>query len=54
MTDRERLLDVSKKLLAISREISKEFPSRGQICRNIDQVVRDIHGHIEEEHKEND
>jgi len=54
MTDKERLLDVSGKLLAISRKISDEFLGRGEICRNIHQVVRDIHGHIEEEHKEND
>ena len=54
MTDREKLFDVSQKLLAISKEISDEFPGRGEICRNIHQVVHTIHEHIKEELGEND
>lgn len=53
MTDREKLFDVSQKLLAISKEISDEFPGRGEICRNIHQVVNDVLDHIEEELGEN-
>ncbi len=54
MTDREKLFDVSRKLLAISKEISDERPGRGEICHNIHQVVSEIHDHIREELIEND